>query len=446
MNRREMLLGASGLVASAVGAGSPALAAALDRPLPLREAAREAWLYGVALIENAQARTTALKPGARVNTLIHDRVLTTPATQWVTTPNNDTLYSRAWIDLDGGPVTITIPAVGERYLSYAFMDMYTNNFAILGTRTTGGGGGVFTLVGPKHASTGGADVVRSPTRWVWLLVRLLIDGEQDRATANAIQDRMRVVGPARPIPRTYAKRDAPWSEYFSAVQALIVENPPPTEDLSFFARIAPLGLTPRGGFDPKRFSPAQAAEIAAGVTEAVASLRGARRQGPAEGGWVYPKANLGDFGQDFYYRAQVAIGGLAALKPQEALYMRPLAPDGSNTYDSAQSFRLHFDADKLPPVDAFWSLTMYRFTPEGQSFFFENAVDRYAIGDRTPGLRRNPDGSLDIWISRSDPGAARSANWLPSPPSGRFALVLRTYLPRPDLLEDRYRLPALQPL
>jgi hypothetical protein len=107
--------------------------------------------------------------------------------------------------------------------------------------------------------------------------------------------------------------------------------------------------------------------------------------------------------------------------------------------------RLRFPAGGLPPVGAFWSLSMYEVTPEGQYFLTENPLARYSIGDRTPGLTFNADGSLDIWISRTDPGEARRANWLPAPAAGPYRLSLRAYLPKPPLLEGAYRLPPLTP-
>lgn len=440
MNRRELMKGAALLpVAGAV----PAWAQALS---PLAAAARDAWIYGLALIENARTRREVQDAGVAPNRLLHMRGLTTPANQFVTTPNNDTLYSRSWLDLRHGPVRVTIPPTGARYVSAAFMDMFTNNFAVLGTRTTGGDGGTFTVVGPDQA-TDDPLAVRSPTPWVWLLVRLLVDGDADLPAANALQDRMRVEGPAGTYPtRRFAGRDAPWSDYFDAVQALLVENPPRITDDRFFESIAPLGLGPRGGFDARRFNGRQAAEIARGVEAARTLLRTARRQGPVADGWVYPKANLGDFGQDYLYRAQVALGGLAALPRVEAMYMRPLGPDGRIPMDAEKSWVLELPADKLPPVDSFWSLTMYRATPDGQFFFFNNPINRYAVGDRTPGLVRNADGGLSIWMTRADPGPSRRTNWLPTPPAGKFGVVMRAYLPKPELLEGSYLLPSLVPV
>jgi len=444
MDRRTLikLTGAAAAVAP-FARFSPAWAQALS---PLSAAARDAWIYGLPLIENARTRKEVMDGGTAPNALLHMRGFTTPKNQFVTTPNNDTLYSRSWLNLSDGPVRVTLPKTGTRYLSVAFMDMYTNNFAVIGTRTTGGDGGTFTIVGPEQA-TDDRLAIRSPTPWVWMLIRLLADGEGDLPAANRLLDGFRVEGPRAAAPkRTYATRDAPWDAYFSSVQALIVENPPRATDDRLFDAVAPLGLGARGGFDARRFSPAQAREIEAGIAAAKVMMRSARRQGALVDGWIYPKANLGDFGQDYFYRAQVALGGLAALPRVEAMYMRPLGPDGRIPFDSAQSWVLSLPANGMPPVDSFWSLTMYQARPDGQFFFFDNPINRYAIGDRTPGLRRSADGGLDIWMTRTDPGPARRANWLPTPPSGDFGVVFRAYLPKAELLDGQYHLPSLRPM
>ena len=159
-------------------------------------------------------------------------------------------------------------------------------------------------------------------------------------------------------------------------------------------------------------------------------------------GWSYPSARLGDFGQDYEYRAGVSIGALAALPPAEAIYMRAEGNLPGALFDGGMPWRLHFPADRLIPVDAFWSLSMHEATADGQLFFTENPLGRYSIGDRTPGLTMNGDGSLDIWIGHETPGIDRASNWLPAP-RGPFALVMRTFLPRAELLQSRYRLPPV---
>lgn len=445
MDRRLFLTGAAtfGLAACASGISHSTLAAP---PIPgadaldLESAAAEAWIYGVMLIENANSRSTTEAP---TNTLLHAYELTTVSTQFVTTPNNDTLYSRAWIDLNGGPVTLDMPAAGARYMSYAFMDMYGTNFAILGTRTTGGGPQRVTLVGPNHASSDPL-AIRSPTPWVWLLVRTLIDGEADRPAANALQNQVKLTAPPRPKAPVYATRDAAWDKYFASVQALLIENPPPIEDLAFFQRIARLGLGPLGGFDASRFSAAEIAQIQSGIAKGKAAVIG-RRSGSPRNGWMYPRSNLGAFGQDYLFRAQVAVGGLAALTPVEAVYLRPVYTDGGFLWPSDKPWKLRFEKDNLPPVNAFWSLTAYERTDSGAFYFFDNPINRYAIGDRTPGLKYGADGSLEIYIQRTDPGGAKSSNWLPAPPAKPLALNMRFYLPKTALLDGLYTMPALQP-
>jgi len=133
----------------------------------------------------------------------------------------------------------------------------------------------------------------------------------------------------------------------------------------------------------------------------------------------------------------VALQGLGALPVAEAMYMKAAGDNDTGLYEGDGLYRLTLPA-KLP-LDGFWSLSMYEATPDGQYFFTDNPIDRYAISDRTPGLTWNPDGTLDLWISRADPGGARSANWLPAPKAGPFSMTLRTYLPRAELLEGRFR-------
>ena len=358
----------------------------------------------------------------------------------VTTPNVDTLYSLAFVDLGNGPATLVLPATGKRYFSLHLMDMYTNTFAVLGTRTIGDHGGVFTVVGPRDSEPDGA--IRSPTPWIWALARVLVDGPGDLDAVHKIQDAIRLkASPARDV-SVFAGRDAEWREYFSSASRLLMENPPPATDSAVLHRIAPLGLG--RSFDVGKFSTTEQSEIEAGIVDAKAILA---RDDPkqASNGWLYPEADLGDFGQDYVYRARTAIGTLAALPCQEAMYMRAIAPDGSSKLRK-DALRLTFAADQIPPVDAFWSLTMYRATHGGQFYLADNPIHRYAIGDRTKGLRRNADGSLDIWIARHDPGAGKTENWLPAPARGPYALYLRAYLPKASLLNGAYRLPPLVPV
>lgn len=441
MNRRELLA-----VVAAIGAIGPARAWAASGDL--KAAAREAWLYGLPLIEMAATRARSLSgQGNRpdgINRFGHARELAGPKTRAVTTPNNDTLYSSAWLDLTKGPVTLTAPPTGDRYISIAGMNMFTDNDFVLGTRTSGGAGGRYTIVGPGQAGSG-PNVVRLTTPHGWLLARILVDGQDDLPAVHRIQDGLILKGPAGLAPPpAYATRQSPPLEYFASVAELLKNDPPPATDGALFAGVAPLGLTAAGAFEPKRFDAAALAEIKAGVAEARLALM-AVRPGAAVDGWSYPRSTLGFYNQDYRFRAAVALMGLAALPPAEAMYMQPALPGSGRMIDGPGPWKLHFPAGRLPPVDAFWSLTMYEATPDGQFFLVDNPVGRYAIGDRTPGLKTAADGSLTLWIARADPGGERSANWLPAPASGPFSLSLRAYLPKEDLRDGRYRLPPLSP-
>jgi hypothetical protein len=444
MNRREFMYAAA---AGAAFARNAAFAAAADGDLTA--IAREAYLYTLPLIEMEATRVQFLARGPSENAIYGQRRLSDHTSRSVTSPNADTLYATAWLDLSRGPVTVTLPELGKRYLSLQLMDYYTNGFAVLGTRTTGSAAATFTLIAPSDASTVAAsNVVRAPPSKVWALARTLIDGPDDLAAALAVQGGVTIAGPkieAGKLDAAAAKdwpMNAPWRVYFAEASRLLAEQPPPATDLAIRRRIAALGLGP--SFAPDKFGAAEQAAIEAGILQARALVVDPALRGAAVDGWYYPGATLGNFGQDYIARAIVARTGLAALPREEAMYMRPTGDGGNALYDGNRMWRIHFAAGKLPPVNAFWSLTMYARTDDGQSFFVQNPLNRYAIGDRTPGLAANADGSLDIFIGNADPGGARTANWLPAP-AGPFTLTLRAYLPKPPLLNGDYRLPPMTP-
>ena len=404
----------------------------------LKSAARDAWLYALPLIEIASVRKRGLRSGHKPNNLLHVHKLLNHRARAVTTPNNDTLYSIAHIDLTHGPVTLTMPASGNRYVSAALMDAYTNNFAILGTRTTGGDGGRFTLVGPRDAIAA-PDSIRAPTPHVWLLVRVLVDGLADFEAARIVQQGFSIDAPEAAPCIVEADRHSGWQDYFAAATQLMATDPPPVTDRAALQRFEAFGLG--RNFDPSAFNSQQIAAIEAGVADARRAVQSAGVGGAFIDGWSYPRADIGDFGQNYFYRAAVAVAALAALPPVEAMYMMAEGETGG-IFDGAKAWRLHFAADRLPPVDSFWSLSLYEATDDGQFFFTDNPLNRYAIGDRTENLTFNADGSLDIWIGHDSPGRHRETNWLPAP-AGPFALFMRTYLSRPALLDGAYRLPRV---
>jgi hypothetical protein len=406
----------------------------------LRQAARDAFVYALPMTEIALVRMRLLGAGIPPGRFFALKGLATPADRFVTTPNADTIYANTFIDLRQGPATLTLPDLGDRYGSVALMDMVGNNFAVLGSRTTGQDGGAFTLVGPDQAAAPGA--IRAPSPWVWALARVVVTGADDEPAARAVLSGFSCdTAPAGPL-APGAQRNAPWPEWLRAANALMLENPAPATDRRMLAAIAPLGLG-NPGFDPDRFAPAQRAAIAAGIADGIALCRSAGFGGRTLGQWIYPAANTGLFEQDYLGRARIAVAGLAALPVAEASYLAALSSDGG-LFDGAGPWHMRFAADALPPVDAFWSLTMYAAQADGAFFLTENPIDRYTIGDRTPGLAHNADGSLDIWIARTDPGAARRANWLPAPASGPFLVLLRAYVPGRAIIAQTYTPPAIE--
>lgn len=407
---------------------------------PLRAAARDAFVYALPLTEIANVRASMQRAGIPAGHFYALKGLATPRDRFVTTPNVDTVYANAFIDLGGGPATLTLPPLGERYGSVSLMSMFSDNFAVLGSRTTGQDGGTFTLVGPNDPAPAGA--IRSPTRWVWSLARVVVNGPDDVDAALAV---LRGIGckaaPSKDC-APGADRNGPWDVWLDAANALMIENTPPATDRRMIERMAPLGLGDLA-FDPARFTPEEIAEIVAGIADATALSKGAGFGGRVVGGWIYPAANTGNFFQDYLGRARIAVSGLAALPPCEATYLAAVPPEG-RAFDGQGPWRLRFAAGQRPPVDAFWSLTMYEAQADGAYFLTENPIDRYTIGDRTPGLMPNDDGSLDIWIARTDPGDDRTANWLPAPASGPFMVILRAYLPAPEIVAQTYVPPAIE--
>lgn len=407
----------------------------------LREAAREAFLYALPMTEIANVRGQLLGAGIPAGRFHLQRGLVTPKDRFVTTPNADTIYANVFIDLSQGPATITLPSLRERYGSLSLMDMFSDNIAVLGTRTTGQSGGTFTLVGPTDSAPAGA--IRSTTPWVWGLARAVVNGPSDVEAAQALLRQFECqAAPMASTPAPGADRTGPWKAWFQAANALMIENPPPATDRRVLARMAPLGLgSPE--FDAERFTAAEQEQIAAGVAEAKALARGAGFAGRRVGDWLYPAPNTGNFFQDYLTRARIAVAGLAALPPREATYLAAIPPEG-RAFDGEGPWRLRFEADALPAVDAFWSLTMYEALPNGAFFLTDNAIGRYTIGDRTPGLAYNSDGGLDIWISRTAFGDGRDSNWLPAPADGPFMVILRAYLPGAEIVGQTYVAPPIE--
>lgn len=412
----------------------------------------DAFTYGFAIWEVARTRHADLTqpdPTLRIapNTAWHDRRLCDHRARWITTPNNDTLYSRAWIDLTHGPVRVRVGRMpAGRYWSVAFMDAFSNNFAMVGTRLDGVGPVTLTLVGPHHTGPlPGGRVLRAPGHDVWLFARWIVDGPDDLPNAWAMQDQLEIAPSAAALPARGIPLDVADPENFlTVVNEQLGRNPPPSADAPLLARLGPVGLRP-GVLDVwKRISPQTRA---AWSDRIVAAHTEVRRSIPKLAidvqGWKVRGPEIGNFGVDYASRAAIALGGLGALEPIEAVYASRALDERGQRFDGRRGHLLRIPPPGLP-TESFWSLSMYEAMPDGRLFFAENPIARYTVGDRTPGLHIEPDGALVIQMQHAEPaGAAARANWLPAP-AGAFVITLRAYLPRPELRAWRVSLPTIE--
>lgn len=383
-------------------------------------------------------------PAAPINQVGHMKNLATADDVMPYTPNNDTVYSGALLELRDEPMILTVPDIPDRYWSVEVADAYTNNLFYLGTRATGGKGGNHAFVGPNWKGVLPPGVIehRVPTNTVMLAVRIgVIPGDAaDLAKVNTLQEQFQITSlsnwadPARhgqaPAPglgpRPHYEGDLAW---FQTLADLLIDNPPPQGNEAAVELLRRGGITVGKPMDvgalsePMRRGLARAAVDGPQIMKWKVKYRGT----PYPTKWN--NLRPGDYGVDYFDRAAGALEGLFVHDRDEAEYFSTYEDGDGNLLDGSHTYRLHFNADQIPPTlpGGFWSITMY-----GTDFqLVKNPVNRFSIGDRTPGLVKSPDGSLDIYIQSQEP-QGHAANWLPSPPSGLFRLNYRIYLPQGD--------------
>jgi hypothetical protein len=418
--------------------------------------------YGYPLVDllaQMHNETHHLIGGQRVYAPVNDyyrfQQLLTPSTQGnLRAPNADTLYLNAWLDLRQGPVVLHVPDTADRYYTLALMDLYSLPVHI-GRRTTGTRDGRFAIIPPgwKGKLHKGVKPFPVATDRMWILGRLLVNGAADLPAASALLAQFTIETldgkPAAALPyATAAATAAPVEplrphgkpEFFAVLNEALRSLPAPPPEAALLAQFDRLGFGPKTTFQFEQL-PAPAREglaCAAQVGGAVVSATGFRPTS-VQNGWMLA-ANVAQPGFDFPLRAAVARGGYVN-DPAEALYpATPIDSEGARL-DGSLRYRLRFAPGQLPPVDAFWSVTPY----ESSGFkLVDNPIARYAIGDRTPGLRLEADGSLEITLSATAPSDPK-ANWLPIPP-GPFHLVARLYQPKPAALNGIWHMPPVERL
>lgn len=466
---------------SAAGAWGGALAAALAFAVssnavlaqvaptatvaPTREAeiAREAYsyLYPLVVMDVTRRQATqkgATAMGAPVNTFHHNQAFPPGDFRAVVRPNFDTLYSSAWLDLADGPILLTIGNTQRRYYMLPLYDMWTDTFAVPGSETLAPEGGRFAVVAPGWKGTlpKGVERIDSPTRYVWIIGRVQTNGPADYPFVHKIQQAFALAplnpgakGPARaadvPVPADKSPvaivNAMSAAEFYETAMRLMVDNPPHFNDQPQLARLGMVGLRAGQGFRFVGLAPSVQQALTQAKTQGPANLlRYAAQGGKQYGGWRTMTTSIGSYGVDYDQRAAVALIGLGANHPVDAIYPRAAADKDGKPLDGANRYVVHFKAGQLPPVRAFWSLTAYN----KESYTDPNAIDRYAIGDRDK-LTFNTDGSLDLYLQADDPGADKRSNWLPVP-RGPFDMNLRLYSPKPEALSGDWPMPVVERL
>jgi len=412
-----------------------------------------AYVFGYPLVIMDVTRAAAALTVGPANELVRVRAFPDAHFRGVVRPNVDTLYTTAFIDMNDGPFVFETAPNAARYELFPFMDAWTNVFASPGTRSTGTAGGRYLLAGPAWRGTppDGLTLLRAPTRIVWLIGRTQTNGAADYPVVHRLQDGVTLrplTARATPPWRPAAQRPAPpvaqvramsAEAFFARLATLMVDNPPTPADAPMMRRLAALGVVPGR---PLRWSGLDRLRVTLGRWIADRAI--ARRlKNPPDlvRGWSTPPSTLGRYGTDYAVRGAVAMVGLGANLPVDAMYPNTRVDGRGEPLHGSHRYRIHFAAGALPPVNAFWSVTAYG----ADDALLDTGTGRYAIGDRDA-LRPNADGSLDLWVQAAPPDGDARANWLPVRATEPFLLNARLYWPRPEALRGGWSMPAVERL
>jgi hypothetical protein len=424
----------------------------------------QALIYGFPYVYGAQTRykwvtqtpsDPAVNPHPAVNRFWHAARVTDASWRDGGCPNNDTMYSLSWVDLSQEPVILSHPDMGDRYFTFQLAAMTSDNFDYVGRRTTGPNAGHFALIGPGWTGElpdGVNRIQPSPTPWILVGGRTLVDGAEDVPEVRALQQQYKLTplslwGTEREVPE---QREVfqpiglaqdplgPWK----TLNAMLAENPPPPEHAILLKQFATIGIGP--GLDVD----AQPDNVKDNLGRALGAGMQLLKQQFLSGswatlvnGWRYPPANEGRFGDELLNRAaDQSLAGIIANDPEEAVYLVNFTDDSGAKFSGDNRYELQFTGDNLPPVDAFWSLTMYA----ADYNLVANPANRYSIGDRTPGVAKDADGGMTLSIQAASPGTDKESNWLPCPADGTWFLILRMYQPRDEVVQATWRCPAVR--
>lgn len=433
----------------------------------LNEIAVEAYqfLYPLITMDITRRVTTHYEAGKKpgmgpMNQFHHMRAFPTADFREVVRPNFDTLYSSCWLDLTKEPMIISAPDTNGRYYLLPMLDMWSDVFASPGKRTSGTAARHFAVVpaGWRGKLPRGVERIEAPTPHVWIIGRTQTNGPADYPAVNKIQDGYKVTPLSqwgkkpRPLkavvdadidvktPPLDQVNEMSGQKYFEYASELLKIHPPHVTDWSQVARLARLGIVPGKSFNYKNASPTVKAALDRAPATALTHLK---EKLPTlariADGWQMNTDTMGVYGNYYLKRAIVAMVGLGANQPEDAIYPLNIADADGKPLTGNHKYVLHFEKSELPPVEAFWSITMY----DEAGFQVANSLNRFAIGDRDA-LKYNSDGSLDLYIQSQSPGKDRESNWLPSPAQGKLGVTFRLYGPKSAALDGRWNPPVIR--
>jgi len=373
----------------------------------------------------------------------------------VVRPNFDTLYSSAWLDLTGGPVVVSVPDSDGRYYLLPALNMWTDVVASPGWRTTGTGPGNFVYLPPGWVGElpDGLEPIQCTTMYLWIVGRIQTNGPDDYAAVNEFQEGLRVtpldqwgteVPLVNAVPDPSVDQTAPLEQieamstkdFFEYAAELMKVSSPNPADYSHVWRMGTIGITVGESFDFNALNAEMQATFDRARTIGYAKMVATARQlGTPVNGWRMPLSVMGVYGIEYLQRAAVALAGLGANQLADAIY--PIQID--DVGPTSDPVVLHFDGDGIPPVGAYWSVTLY----DTKGFAVPNVLNRGAIADWMD-LVYGDNGSLDLYIQPESPGADKESNWLPSPADEAWNLTLRLYAPLPDALDGTWKPPTIR--
>ena len=376
----------------------------------------------------------------------------------VVRPNFDTLYSTGWLDLTKEPAVVSVPDTGGRFYLLPMLDMWTDVFASPGWRTTGTKAANFLVTPPDWTGTVASDMqqIKAPTPYVWIIGRTKTDGPADYDAVHKIQAGYKITplsqwgktaepGTARVDPaidmETPPKTQVdtmPAAKYFAYAAELFKLNPPHITDQPIVARMQRIGIKRGESFDLAKLDKTVQTALASAPADALALMQSkVPSLARVVNYWSMNTDTMGVYGNYYLKRAIIAQVGLGANLPEDAIYPLNLADSTGSPLNGTNAYVLHFNKNELPPVKAFWSVTLY----DNDGFQVANALNRFAVSSWMP-FKYNADGSLDLYFQNEDPGADKQANWLPAP-KGAYNVTMRLYAPSPDALNGQWNPPPV---